>query len=240
MTRPKEIKTGTIPVDIGLHIREHLKIPNMGNWVEAVGMREQFMRKILHAKQMHKHLESLQFPNASMIETLATTDFRLTFRTMQRLIPQKGSSSKGYVENLDESENRSLKEVAFDFMWLVKGETFHEVRSTSEELFQDLQVRYISDSQCLAFWIPLPIPTNLLKTNILMTRNLYKEYYSGSIRTFIVSVFISTPWQCIYMYISIQRRSLKPNTIYSHPQLKPIFAQNTAWNVIIMILWPLN
>ena len=120
MTRPKEIKTGTIPVDIGLHIREHLKIPNMGNWVEAVGMREQFMRKILHAKQMHKHIEYLQFLNASMIEAFAATDFRRTFKTMQRLVPQKGPSSNGYVENLDEIENRSLKEVSFDFRWLVK------------------------------------------------------------------------------------------------------------------------
>ena len=58
---------------------------------------------------MSKHSESLRFMNARMIETLATTDFRLTFRTMQRLMPQTGTRSNGYVKNLDESEDMPMK-----------------------------------------------------------------------------------------------------------------------------------
>ena len=81
-TQSKEIETGTIPVDIALFISDHLEIPDMENWAEAVGMREQFRGKILKAKEMHKSLEGLEYLNARMIETLAATDFRLTFRTM--------------------------------------------------------------------------------------------------------------------------------------------------------------
>ena len=72
-------------------------------------MQEQFRRKILHAKQMRKHSESLRIMNAKMLEALAVTDFRLTFRTMQQLIPQTGTRSNAYVEKLDESEDTSTK-----------------------------------------------------------------------------------------------------------------------------------
>ena len=79
-------------------------------------MEEQFKGKILHAKQMQERLEGLRFLNARMIETLAATDFRLTFRTMHRLIPQTGSLSKWYEENLDENDDTSSTRVYFHFM----------------------------------------------------------------------------------------------------------------------------
>ena len=58
------IKTGTIPVDIALLMIDHLEIPDMENWTEAVGMREQLKGKILEAKRMHKRLKRLGFLNA--------------------------------------------------------------------------------------------------------------------------------------------------------------------------------
>ena len=104
-TKSEEITTGTIPVDIALLISDHLEIPDVENWAEAVGMREQFKGKILEAKQMHKRLKRLEFLNARMIKTLAATDFRLTFRTMRRLIKQAESHSKAFAENSDEIED---------------------------------------------------------------------------------------------------------------------------------------
>ena len=56
-TKSEEIKTVTIPVDIAFHITDHLEIPDMENWAEAVGMREQFRGKILEAKRMHKRID---------------------------------------------------------------------------------------------------------------------------------------------------------------------------------------
>ena len=87
-TKSEEIKTVTIPVDIAFHITDHLEIPDMENWAEAVGMREQFKGKILEAKRMHKRLKGLEFLDARMIETLVATDFRLTFSTIRRLSKQ--------------------------------------------------------------------------------------------------------------------------------------------------------
>ena len=81
----EEIKIRTIPVEIFLHLSDLLEIQDMNNWAEAVGMRERFRRKILLAKEMHKSLDSLQLRDAWMIEILAATDIRLTFRTMRRL-----------------------------------------------------------------------------------------------------------------------------------------------------------
>ena len=78
-----EVKTGATPVNFACHISDHLEVPDMENWAEAVCMREQFRRKILHAKQMRKHSESLRFMNARMIEALSATDIRLTFRIVQ-------------------------------------------------------------------------------------------------------------------------------------------------------------
>ena len=75
-----------IPVNIAFHISDHLEIPDM----EAVGMQGQFRRKVLHAKQVHELIESLEYLNSRMIEALAVTDLKLTLRTKQRLISQQG------------------------------------------------------------------------------------------------------------------------------------------------------
>ena len=129
--KSEEIKTGTLPVDIALLIIDHLEIPNMENWTEAVGMREQLKGKILEAKRMHKRLEGLEFLNSRMIETLAETDFKLTFRTMHRLIKQAESHSEAYAENLDESKDTSRQKVYFEFKVLEEDESFLEVHYTS-------------------------------------------------------------------------------------------------------------
>ena len=68
-----------------------------------------------------------------MIETLAATDFQLTFRTMQRLIPQTGSHSNMDLVNLDENEDTIIREVSFEFMGLGEDEILIEVRSTSDD-----------------------------------------------------------------------------------------------------------
>ena len=86
-TQSKEVKKGTIPVDIADHISDYLEIQDMENWAEAIGMQEIFRRKILYAKRMRTRLESLRFLNAKMMDMLSSTDFRLTFTTMQRLNP---------------------------------------------------------------------------------------------------------------------------------------------------------
>ena len=108
----------------------------------AVGMREQFKGKIRQAKQMQKRLESLLFLNAKMMETLASNDFTLTFRKMQRLIPQAGSRSTWYMKNLDENRDTSTEKIFFEFMLMGEAEKFIEVRCTSEEEFK---VRHISE-----------------------------------------------------------------------------------------------
>ena len=134
-TKKKEVKTGTIPVDTAFHIIEHLEIPDMENWGEAVGMQEQFMIKILKTKQMHKRLESLLFMNLTTMNILAANDFTLTFKTMHRIIRQGRSRSKWYVANLDENIDTSIQKVHFEFMLMEEAEKFIEVRSTSEEGF---------------------------------------------------------------------------------------------------------
>ena len=139
-TKSKEVKTETILVDMAFHISDHLEVQDMENWAEAVGMREQFKGKILHAKQMQKRLERLLFLNVMMMETLAANDFALTFRTMQRLIPQARTPSKWYVENFDENRDTSTEKNFFEFMLMGEAEKFIEVRSTSEEEFK---VRHI-------------------------------------------------------------------------------------------------
>ena len=94
---------------------------------------------------MHKLVESLEFLNARMIETLAATGFRLTFRTMHRLSKQAESSSKASVENLDKGKNTSIQKVYFEFKLLQEDELFLEVRFTSEGEYQDDHERHISD-----------------------------------------------------------------------------------------------
>ena len=76
------------------------------------------------------------------METLASNDFTLTFRTMQRLIPQARTPSKWYVENLDENRDTSTEKIFFEFMLMGEAEKFIEVRSTREEEFK---VRHISE-----------------------------------------------------------------------------------------------
>ena len=132
----KEIKTGTIPVDIAFHISDHLEIQDMENWAEALGMQEQFREKILEAKQMHSRIENLRFLNANMIETVATTDYRLTFRTMKRLIAQAESRSKWH-ENLDEGENTPIQKVYGGFTGLKEDGRFLEMRFASDGQYPD-------------------------------------------------------------------------------------------------------
>ena len=79
---------------------------------------------------MHKCMESLKFVNARTVETLTTTDFRLTFRTMRR---QTGSRFNVFLVNLDLNEDTTIKEVSFGFMGLGVDKILFEVRSTSDD-----------------------------------------------------------------------------------------------------------
>ena len=108
-------------------------------------MQEQFRRKILEAKEMHTSLEWLKFLNARMIETLAATDFRLTFRTMQRLSKQAESFSQLDADDLDESEDTSLPKVYIEFTALDEHGVFLQYRFTSGRGFQGVYRRHISD-----------------------------------------------------------------------------------------------
>ena len=47
---------------------------------------------------------------------------------MQRLIPRRGSCSNAYAKNFDESEDTSMKEVASDFILVVKDEILFDVK----------------------------------------------------------------------------------------------------------------
>ena len=100
---------------------------------------------MLYAKRMHTRLESLRFLNAKLIDMLASTDFRLTFTTMQRRNPYIGSRSNWHEQNLDESEDTSIQKVYFEYRWLSEDGLFPEVRSTGEQEFQNYQVKHISD-----------------------------------------------------------------------------------------------
>ena len=141
----EEIKTGSIPVNIALLISVYLEIADMENWAEAVSMQEQFRRKILKAMEMQKSLDGLEYLNAKMIETLAATDFRLTFRTMQRLSKQAESFSQLDADDLDESEDTSIPEVFFEFTVLDEHGAFLELCYTSEGHFYGDYRRHISD-----------------------------------------------------------------------------------------------
>ena len=103
----KEENPITVSVDTAFHISDHLEIEDMERWAEAIGMQELFQRKILHAKEMRKRLESLNFLNVRMLQTLSATDFRLTYRTLQRLTLQAGSPSKVHRANSDETDDAS-------------------------------------------------------------------------------------------------------------------------------------
>ena len=141
-TNSTEVMTGNIPIDIALRISDHLEIPDMQNWAVAVGMEEQLRGKILYAKRMLTRLESLEFLNASMIETLAETDFRLTFRTMQRLIQQTRSRSNVF---LDENDDTTTTEVCFKLSGLGEDEILIEVLPINEDEPQEFHRRHISD-----------------------------------------------------------------------------------------------
>ena len=71
-----------------------------------------------------------------MIETVATTDYRLTFRTMKRLIPQAGSRFKWH-ENLNESENTPTQKVYGGFTGLKEDGRFLEMRFASDGQYPD-------------------------------------------------------------------------------------------------------
>ena len=144
-TKFTDVKTGTIPTDIAFHINDQLEIPDVVTWAEASGMREQFRKKILHAKPMHKSLESLELLNAAMIEKLAKTDFRLKFSAIQRLIPKTESHSNLDLVTLDEYEDTVIMEGSFEFMGLGEDEILIEVRPTSDDEPQEFHRRHISD-----------------------------------------------------------------------------------------------
>ena len=80
-----------------------------------------------------------------MIETLATTNFSLTFRTMKRLIPQAESRSKWHEDNLDESENTLIQKVCGGFTGLKEDRRFLDMRSASDGQYPDFRMRHISD-----------------------------------------------------------------------------------------------
>ena len=80
-----------------------------------------------------------------MIETLAATDFRLTFRTMHRLSKQAESCSKLDADNLLKSEDTSLPKVYIEFTALDEHGVFLEYRFASGRGFQGVYRRHISD-----------------------------------------------------------------------------------------------
>ena len=141
----EETKTGAITADIAILISDYLEIPDMENWAEAISMQEQFRRKILKAKHMHKSLEGLSFLNARMIETLAATDFRLTFRTMHRLSKQAEPRPNLDEDNLFESEDTSLPKLYYVFAVPVERGVFLRYRFTSKGQFQGRYRRPIYD-----------------------------------------------------------------------------------------------
>ena len=102
-------------------------------------MQELFQRKILHAKEMRKRLESLKYLNMRMLQTLSSTDFRLTYRTLQRLTWQAGSPS-----NVHRVSSSRMK-IFTDFLWLVEDGTFIEMRSVGRENIEEMHQWHISD-----------------------------------------------------------------------------------------------
>ena len=89
----KEKKPIAVSVNTAFHISDHLEIEDMECWAEAIGMQEMFQSKILHAKETRKRLESIKYLNVRMLQILSATDFRLTYRTLQRLALQAWSPS---------------------------------------------------------------------------------------------------------------------------------------------------
>ena len=108
-------------------------------------MQGHFGKKILHAKEMYKRLEDLSFMDASIIRTLATSDFRLTYTTMERLLSQAGSISTVQGEILEETEDTSRQEKSSVLLVLQEDGTFTEVYSSGVQPHLDVKTRHISD-----------------------------------------------------------------------------------------------
>ena len=117
----------------------------MENWAKAVGMQGYLRRKILHAKEMYKRLESLPFLDASMIRTLSVSDFRLTYATMRRLLSQASSTSTSHGAISDESKNSSRQEKSLSFGSLLEDGTFFEAYSAGVHPHAGFQLWHISD-----------------------------------------------------------------------------------------------
>ena len=141
----KEVRQLAISVDSAFHISDHLGIEDMEHWAEAIGMQELFQRKILHAKEMRKRLESLEFLNVEMLQILSATEFKLTYRTLQLLTLQAGPPSKLQSETPDETDGASRMKVYTDIVWLDEDGTFMEMRSGGSEDIEEVHERHISD-----------------------------------------------------------------------------------------------
>ena len=135
----KEVRQLAISVDSAFHISDHLEIEDMEYWAEVIGMQELFQRKILHAKEMRKRLESLKYLNVRMLQTLSSNDFRLTYRTLQRLTWQAGSRSTVH------RVRSSRMKVYTDIVWLVEDGTFIEMRSVGRGNIEEMHQWHISD-----------------------------------------------------------------------------------------------
>ena len=87
-TNSKDVETGIIPVHIAFLISDHAKTIQVKDSPRKANT------------QVHRKFIIL---NAGILETLTTTDFRLTFRTMQRLISQTESHCNADFVNSDEN-----------------------------------------------------------------------------------------------------------------------------------------
>ena len=113
-------------------------------------MQGHFGRKILHSREIHKRLKGLSFLDSRMIHTLAASDFRLTYATMERLLSQAGSTTSVYAEILARTGDTSRQEKSSAFLGLQEDGTFTEVYSTGVQPHIDVQTRHISE-----FTLPL-------------------------------------------------------------------------------------
>ena len=108
--------------------------------------------------------------------------FRLTFRAMQRLIPQTESRSKWYEENLDENDDMSSTRVYFDFMRVGNDKAFLELHFTIDDVSDDFQTRHISD---LTRPLTQEMVNNLLwKTGLFPTVTLLTLFRQNHMRAY--------------------------------------------------------
>ena len=143
--KSKEEKSIAVFIDIAFHISDHLEIEDMERWAEAIGMKELFQSKILHAKEMRMRLESVKYLNVRMLQTLSANDFILTYRTLQQLTLQAGSPSKLDSVNSVRTNDASRMKVFIDFLRLDEDGTFIEMRSARTEDVEEVHERHISD-----------------------------------------------------------------------------------------------